>query len=707
MALVLKDRIKETTSTTGTGTYTLAGAETGFEAFSQIGNTNTTYYCCTDGVDFEVGIGTYTLSGTTLARTTILQSSNSDAAVSWANGRRTIFCTQPAEKAVFLDANGNLPITSSSSVGGSLAVTGDGTVGGTLGVTGATTLGGLVTANAKIDLNGTELILDADADTSITADTDDQIDIKIAGTDQLTIKDGAISPVTDSDIDLGTTSLRYKDAFIDTVTTTGNVVVGGDLTITGDDLTMGTNTAGHLLVADGTNFNPTAVGDLSSISTVANDDVFLAVDTSGGGLKQITRSTIVSGLAIGGVALSNVVEDTTPQLGGNLDMNGKDIVTTSNADLELAPNGTGHVTVRGNTNQGTIQFNCESNSHGQKIKAAPHSESADNVLTLPSTGGDARLVSATSTATLTNKTLTSPKINEDVAVTSTATELNVLDGITAVVGELNALDIGSTAIGTAVASKAVILDANKDYTGIRNLTATGDVVVGGDLTINGDTVTASVTNMVVADNLIELNNGATSNSNDSGIVIERGSTGDNAIFMWDESADTFVLGTTTATGASTGNLSVTDGALQAGSLDISGNIDVDGTANLDVVDIDGAVNMATTATITGNLTLGAQLIMPDVTSTKILVADGTSFQEVAISGDVTIANTGAVTIAANAVEGSMLNDNTISGQTALTSGLASDDELLVSDGGTLKRMDVSVLTTVTDDSATALAIALG
>lgn len=119
------------------------------------------------------------------------------------------------------------------------------------------------------------------------------------------------------------------------------------------------------------------------------------------------------------------------------------------------------------------------------------------------------------------------------------------------------------------------------------------------------------------------------------------------------------------------------------------------------------VDMATTLSVTGNVTLGGQLIMPDVTSTKMLVADGTSYQEVSISGDVTIANTGAVTIAANAVEGSMLNNNVISGQTALTSGLATDDELLVSDAGTLKRMDVSVLTTLTDDNATALAIALG
>ena len=134
---------------------------------------------------------------------------------------------------------------------------------------------------------------------------------------------------------------------------------------------------------------------------------------------------------------------------------------------------------------------------------------------------------------------------------------------------------------------------------IDSATITDNVTIGGNLTVNGTTTTVATTNMVVADNLIELNNGASSNSNDSGLVIERGSTGDNAIFMWDESADTFVLGTTTATGASTGNLTVTDGALQAGSLDISGNIDIDGTANLDIVDIDGAVDMASTLTVAG------------------------------------------------------------------------------------------------------------
>ena len=111
MALVLKDRIKQQTTTTGaTDAYVLSGSFTGFETFAEIGDGNTTYYCCTDGTDFEIGIGTFTASGTTLARTTILQSSNSDAAFDWQTGTRTIFVTQPAEKAVFLDADGNLDI---------------------------------------------------------------------------------------------------------------------------------------------------------------------------------------------------------------------------------------------------------------------------------------------------------------------------------------------------------------------------------------------------------------------------------------------------------------------------------------------------------------------------------------------------------------------------------------------------------------------
>jgi hypothetical protein len=98
MALILADRVKETTTTTGTGTITLAGAATGFQGFSAIGNGNSTYYAISGqtGSEWEVGIGTYTVSGTTLSRTTVLSSSNSGSLVSFSAGTKDVFCTYPA-----------------------------------------------------------------------------------------------------------------------------------------------------------------------------------------------------------------------------------------------------------------------------------------------------------------------------------------------------------------------------------------------------------------------------------------------------------------------------------------------------------------------------------------------------------------------------------------------------------------------------------
>ena len=112
--------------------------------------------------------------------------------------------------------------------------------------------------------------------------------------------------------------------------------------------------------------------------------------------------------------------------------------------------------------------------------------------------------------------------------------------------------------------------------------------------------------------------------------------------------------------------------------------------------------------ITGDLTVtGDDITMTTNTSGAALIADGTNFNPVVISGDATIATNGALTIAANAVEGSMLNTNVISGQTALTSAVATTDELLISDAGTIKRVDVSLITDLATGDATALAIALG
>jgi len=117
MALVYKDRVKETTTTTGTGTLTLAGAATGYQAFSAIGNANTCIYALEDanGTGWEVGIGTYTLSGTTLARTTILASSNSGSAISLSAGTHSVFVTWDASRSGYSTNKGLVVVKNSTS----------------------------------------------------------------------------------------------------------------------------------------------------------------------------------------------------------------------------------------------------------------------------------------------------------------------------------------------------------------------------------------------------------------------------------------------------------------------------------------------------------------------------------------------------------------------------------------------------------------
>ena len=132
MTLILADRVKETTAVTGTGTATLLGAVSGFQSFSVVGDGNTTYYCISGQgtAEFEIGLGTYTLSGTTLARTTVLSSSNSNALVNFSAGTKDIFVTYPAEKSVNLDASGVLTTSTTgtaSNVTGTVAIANGGT----------------------------------------------------------------------------------------------------------------------------------------------------------------------------------------------------------------------------------------------------------------------------------------------------------------------------------------------------------------------------------------------------------------------------------------------------------------------------------------------------------------------------------------------------------------------------------------------------
>ena len=106
MALVVKDRVRENSTTTGTGSLTLSGAVSGFQTFSSaIGNTNTTYYCIVNGAEWEVGLGT--VSAGALARTTVLSSSNAGSLVTFTAGTKDVFCTYPSSKGIYTDASGN------------------------------------------------------------------------------------------------------------------------------------------------------------------------------------------------------------------------------------------------------------------------------------------------------------------------------------------------------------------------------------------------------------------------------------------------------------------------------------------------------------------------------------------------------------------------------------------------------------------------
>jgi len=124
MALVLKDRVQETTTTTGTSDFTLGGAVFSYQAFSAIGNTNTTYYTAFDpsAGDWEVGIGTYSSTGPTLTRDTILASSAGGAKVTFAAGQKNVFVTYPSERAIYQDAAGVYQVDLSTQAIGNLPV---------------------------------------------------------------------------------------------------------------------------------------------------------------------------------------------------------------------------------------------------------------------------------------------------------------------------------------------------------------------------------------------------------------------------------------------------------------------------------------------------------------------------------------------------------------------------------------------------------
>ena len=258
MALVLKDRVKEQTTTTGTGAVTLGGAISGFDTFAAVGNSNTTYYAIVSqsANEWEVGIGTYTASGTTLSRDTILESSNSDSAVNFSAGTKDVFVTYPADKSVYADAAGT--VNTGAIAATSLTLTTDLAVAD--GGTGASSLtdGGVLLGSGTGAITPMAVLTDG----------------------QMIVGDGTGDPVAESGATLRT-SIGVDAAGTDNST---NVTLAGSLdylTISGQEITRGavvltTDISGTLPIANG-GTNATSAGAaltaLGAAASGANSDI--------------------------------------------------------------------------------------------------------------------------------------------------------------------------------------------------------------------------------------------------------------------------------------------------------------------------------------------------------------------------------------------------------------------------------------------------
>ena len=276
MAFVIKDRVKETTTTTGTGTVTLLGAVSGFEAFSAIGNTNTTYYAIVhqSADEWEVGIGTYTASGTTLARTTVLSSTNSDAAVDFAAGTKDVFVTYPADKAVYVSAS---PAFIDVSVGGSLtgvsATFTNHVSANTLAVVGATSIGGALSG--------------------VSATFSNHVSVNTLGVVGITSIGGSL---------VGTSATFGDHVSVSSFAATGIVSVGGSLV--GTSATFGDHVSVSSMAVTGNVTAANFYGGGANLTGVQATSAALATNVSGG-YAVLTSAQIRGDVSVGGVLFVN------------------------------------------------------------------------------------------------------------------------------------------------------------------------------------------------------------------------------------------------------------------------------------------------------------------------------------------------------------------------------------------------------------------
>jgi len=448
------------------------------------------------------------------------------------------------------------------------------------------------------------LIADTDALNKVVVDTSNNrhgvfVEVSSSAVEQIRFQDGVVVPVTDNDIDLGTSSVEFKDLYLDgtatvdtlqvdeNATVTGNLSVNGNTTLgnaASDTVTVTADVASPLIPsADDTHDLGASGSEWRNlyIDGTANIDT-LAVDANGtvAGTLTVTGATALNG----GLTMDSnkfTVADTSGNtaIAGTLAVAGAttlaatsfgdaNITNVGNIALDSITADGSTITITGNTTfaDGSFNFNVASHdgTNGLALAGTVVTSTAAelNILDgVTATTAELNIMDGVTSTTaelniLDGVTSTAAELNILDGVTSTAAELNTLDGITAVVGELNALDLGSTAIGTAIASKAVVLDSNKDYTGIRNFTITGNLTVGGTTTVV-DTVTMNAQNAVVFE-------GATADDHETTLTIVD-PTADRTINLPNQSGTIPVLAavSTTQISATPEELNIMDGGTSA------------------------------------------------------------------------------------------------------------------------------------------------
>ena len=448
------------------------------------------------------------------------------------------------------------------------------------------------------------LIADTDALNKIAVDTSNNrhgvfVEVSSSAVEQVRFQDGVIVPVTDNDIDLGTSSVEFKDLYLDGTATVDTLQVDENATVTGNLSVNGNTTLGnaatdtvtvtadiasallpsaddtHDLGATGSEWRDLYIDGQANIDTLAVD----ANATVAGTLVVTGATTLNGGLVMDSDKFTVADTSGNTSIGGTLTVAGATtLAATSFGDANITNVGDialdsisadgSTITITGNTTfaDGSFDFNIASHdgTNGLALGGTVVTASAAelNIMDgVTATTAELNIMDGVTATTaelniLDGVTSTTAELNILDGVTATAAELNTLDGITAVVGELNALDLGSTDVGTAIASKAVVLDANKDYTGIRNFTITGNLTVGGTTTVV-DTVTMNAQNAVVFE-------GATADDFETTLTIVD-PTADRTINLPNQSGTIPVLAavSTTQISATPEELNIMDGGTSA------------------------------------------------------------------------------------------------------------------------------------------------